>query len=551
MHESSFSRDAGDTSSDEENFEMKNSVSSRRLYRASLFVGKGNKKGEISSEEIEIERIDEAEFRRKEPLSSSMRGSFAGQGFSEGDSAADCRENARDFENQSKQKAIDEHRHKRVGFVCITGSGCGCGSKRTISLYYKAVASSQEDFIESNGRGHQISQAIASQTQLKRGILKKQSKVDRIMLDSSDELLSPSDSGLDSVDDEDFSMENSDSSDTVDSSRSSKEGYVQDEDFSMENSDSSDTVDSSRSSKEGYVRDKKSEDHSNKKGTVEQHTSKRRDLSDCNNEKEINPRSCKSQVLHEKTSRIYGVGEENEGTENMNDDAIGEDGLKRARGKRQDLPNCSNSMQACTHKDFERAERINSLHSKGQSWTGTEREDNTASSTDLPDENEVQEKCDKTSVGLHDHTPNEKLPVDDEMSDKEEGTKQPTKKIPVTTRKHYDFIIILSDYVLNKRSDFDREESDEEAKQEPAPQNTLPLKFRFEDEVPKPIEQSDFEKMVERLFSEAGFAQALEEKSFDYHENDKKLQMLLMLKKLNRTDALEGSTLGSYKMRLV
>ncbi|KAL2460924.1 SNF2 domain-containing protein CLASSY 3 [Abeliophyllum distichum] len=556
MHESSFSRDAGDTSSDEENFEMKNSVSSRRFYKASLFVGKdgtygknglkkgkkvvgqsrdnslggasisndggrsmkrgrhqssfvskvgckkmsfGNKKGEISSEEIEIERIDEAEFRRKEPLSSFMRGSFAGQGFSEGDSTADCRENARDCENQHEQKEIDKHRNKRVGFVkCITGSGSDSGSKRTINLHYKAVASSQEDFIELNGCGHQISQAIASQTQLKRGILKKQSKVDRIILDSSDELLSPSDSGFDSVDDEDFSMENSNSSDTVDSSRSSKEHYVQ---------------------------DKRTEDHSNKKGTVAQHTSKRRDLSGCNNEQEINQRSCKRQVLHEKTSSIYGVGEENEGTENMIDDANGKEGLKeRASGRRQDLPNCTNSMQACTHEDFERAERINSLHSKGQSWAGTEREDNAASSTDLPDENEVKEKCDITSVGLQGHNPNEKLPVDDEMNDKEEGAKKPTKKIPVTSRKHYDFIRILSDSVLNKGADFDMEEIDEEARQEPAPQNTVPLKFRFEDEVPKPIEQSDFGKMVEGLFSEADFAQALEEMgSFDYHENDKKI----------------------------
>ncbi|KAL2478298.1 SNF2 domain-containing protein CLASSY 4-like [Forsythia ovata] len=539
IHECSFSRDAGDTSSDEENFEMKNSVGKdetsgtnglkkgkkvvgqswgnslvgasisrdrgrpmKRGRRQSSFMSKdgckkmsfGNKIGEISSEEIEIERIDEAEFRRKEPPSSSMRGSFAGQGFSEGDSAADCRENARDCENQSEPKEIDEHRNERVGFVeRITGSGSGSGNKRTISLYYKAVASSQEDLIDSNGRGHQVSQAIASQTQLKRGILKKQSKVDRIILDSSDELLSPSDSGFDSVDDEDFSMENSDSSDTVYSSCSSKEHYVV---------------------------DKKSEDHINKKGTVAQHTSKRRDLSGCNNEKEINPRSCKRQVLHEKTSRIYGVGVENERTANMNDDANGEDGLKeRASCKRQDT-----SMQACTHEDFERAERINSIHSKGQSWAGTEREDNASSSTYLPDENEVQEKCDITCVGLQGHTPNEELHVDDEMSDKEEGTKQPTKKIPVTSGKHYNFIRILSDSVLNKGADFDREESDEEAKQEPAPQNTLPLKFRFEDEVPKPVEQSEFEKMVESLFSEADFAQALEEMgSFDYQENDKKI----------------------------
>ncbi|KAL2457220.1 Uncharacterized protein Fot_56416 [Forsythia ovata] len=90
--------------------------------------------------------------------------------------------------------------------------------------------------------------------------------------------------------------------------------------------------------------------------------------------REINPRSCKRQVLHEKTSRIYGVDEENERIENMNDDANGEDDFKeRASGKRQDLPNCTNSMQAHTHKDFERSDRINSLHSKGQLWAWTER----------------------------------------------------------------------------------------------------------------------------------------------------------------------------------
>ncbi|KAL2494499.1 Chromatin remodeling 40 [Forsythia ovata] len=197
----------------------------------------------------------------------------------------------------------------------------------------------------------------------------------------------------------------------------------------------------------------------------------------------------------------------------MNDDANGEDDFKeRASGKRQDLPNCTNSMQAHTHKDFERSDRINSLHSKGQLWAWTEREDNTASSTYLPNENEVHEKCDITSVGLQGITPNEKLPVDDEITDKEEGTK------------------ILSDSVLNKGADFDEEESDEEAKQEPAPQNTLPWKFGFEDEVPKPIEQSVFEKLVEGLFLEAGFAQALEKMgSFDYHET-------------NRSDGIQNAT---------
>ncbi|KAL2539924.1 SNF2 domain-containing protein CLASSY 4-like [Abeliophyllum distichum] len=207
MLESSFSGDAGDTSSDEEIFEMKNSVSSRRLYKASLIVEKdgtsstnglkmgkkvvrqsrgnslggatisrdcgrlkkigrcqsnfmsrvgrkkmsfGNKNGDINYEEIEIERIDEAEFRRKEPLSSSIRGSSAGQGFNEGDSASDCRENARDQDNQSERKEIVENRNKRAGSLeCITGSGSD--SERIIRLYDNAVASSQEDEIESYG----------------------------------------------------------------------------------------------------------------------------------------------------------------------------------------------------------------------------------------------------------------------------------------------------------------------------------------------------------------------------------------------------------------
>ncbi|KAL2555774.1 DNA repair protein [Forsythia ovata] len=498
MLESSFSGDAGDTSSDEEIFEMKNSVSSRRFYMAGLIVEKdgtsstnglkmgkkvvrhsrgnslggatisrncgrlkkigrcqsnfmsrvgckkmsfGNKNGGINSEEIEIERIDEAEFRRKEPLSSSIRGSSAGQGFNEGDSASDCRENARDHDNQPERKEIDENRNKRVGSLeCITGSGSD--SERIIRLYDNAVASSQEDEIESYGHGHQISQAIASQAQSKRGILKKQSKVGRIILDSSDELLSPSDSGFDSMDDEDFSVENSDSSDTVESSCSSKEHYP---------------------------RDKKSEDHSNEKGFVAKHTSKRRELSDCNDEKEINPRACKRQ--REPINFILRANH-----------VLGQ------RGKITLLLRFIYQMK-----------------------------------NDVDSDSEVQEKCDKTSVRLQDHVPNEKLPVDDETSDKEEGTKKLTKKKPVNSRKHYDFIRILSDSVLNKGADFDKEESDEETKQEPAPQYTLPLKFRFEDEVPKPIEQSELEKLVEALFSEASFAHTLEEMgSFDYHENNKK-----------------------------
>ncbi|CAI9774008.1 unnamed protein product [Fraxinus pennsylvanica] len=55
----------------------------------------GNKNEDASSAEIEIERIDEAEFRRKEQLSSPMRSFSTWQGHNEGDSVAYCSENAR------------------------------------------------------------------------------------------------------------------------------------------------------------------------------------------------------------------------------------------------------------------------------------------------------------------------------------------------------------------------------------------------------------------------------------------------------------------------
>ncbi|KAL1562056.1 SNF2 domain-containing protein CLASSY 3-like isoform X2 [Salvia divinorum] len=59
----------------------------------------------------------------------------------------------------------------------------------------------------------------------------------------------------------------------------------------------------------------------------------------------------------------------------------------------------------------------------------------------------------------------------------------------------------------------------EEAKQELAPPTpyTLPLKFRFEDEVPKPVEKTEYEKEIDDLFSDLDCDWALDKvQSFDY-----------------------------------
>ncbi|KAL2494477.1 Uncharacterized protein Fot_38234 [Forsythia ovata] len=185
MHESSFSTDAGDTS-------MKNSVSSRRLYKASLFVRKDGTSG--------------ANGLKKEKRLWGNHGAILWVEHPYHVIVED-RRSFEDFPNFGE-----------MGNFLILRVGPSLG------LLYRIRAP----------------------------------KVDRIILDSSDELLSPSDSRFHSVDDEDFSMENSDCYDIVHSSCSSKEHYVL---------------------------DKKSVDHSNKKGTVAQHTSKRRDLSGCNNER--------------------------------------------------------------------------------------------------------------------------------------------------------------------------------------------------------------------------------------------------------------------------
>ncbi|XP_073307565.1 uncharacterized protein [Primulina huaijiensis] len=114
----------------------------------------------------------------------------------------------------------------------------------------------------------------------------------------------------------------------------------------------------------------------------------------------------------------------------------------------------------------------------------------------------VQTGCSQATSGFHVHDNNDKLPVAD-------GTKRLRKRKQVSS-KRYDFWKLMADSVLERGQMPEEIESDEGAKQAPAPklQNNLPLKFRFEDELPNAVEKTEYEKEIEGLFAELDFSWA-------------------------------------------
>lgn len=80
---------------------------------------------------------------------------------------------------------------------------------------------------------------------------------------------------------------------------------------------------------------------------------------------------------------------------------------------------------------------------------------------------------------------------------------------------------MLADAVLGNGEIPINKEIDEEFKQAPASQaqTTLPMKFRFEDEVPEVVEKTEYEKEIDGLFGELDCEWALKDlQSFDYPE---------------------------------
>lgn len=80
---------------------------------------------------------------------------------------------------------------------------------------------------------------------------------------------------------------------------------------------------------------------------------------------------------------------------------------------------------------------------------------------------------------------------------------------------------MLADAVLGRGLALENKEINEEVEQAPGSptQDTLPLKFRFEDEVPEVVEKTEHEKEIDDLFCELEREWELDElQSFDYAE---------------------------------
>ncbi|PIN07993.1 DNA repair protein, SNF2 family [Handroanthus impetiginosus] len=135
-------------------------------------------------------------------------------------------------------------------------------------------------------------------------------------------------------------------------------------------------------------------------------------------------------------------------------------------------------------------------------------------------------------------TPEEKEEIHKILGDdanSERGSKQNVAEVRLTdemkklneTKKFssesHDLCRMFAYSILETAPILEKEKSDEENKQQAAvqTQNNLPSKFRFENEVLKEVEKTEYEKEIERLFSELEFNLGLDEVgSFNYHEVD-------------------------------
>ncbi|KAL3829850.1 hypothetical protein ACJIZ3_018652 [Penstemon smallii] len=441
---------------------------------------------DMDSEEYKIERIDEAEFRNKRTHFMSNIGVSSRQDLN-GEYSASTSDNIMSKKTSSTE--IDKNRKKRAG------SAYSRRKKNEKWIHDNVNAFLQDEKISSYGQGVETNLGIASRTRSKMTNKKKSPEVDKVSPDLSHESSSSADNGSDSSDGDDFELENS-----------YLDNYEVQKNIMM------------------GVSAKNSEDCHKKEGNAVKHASKRRCFPNPNNEKGKNcylPAafrrqnfSCRKQKKGGRSCERNELLEENDTI--LGDNPNAKEGLKkRSNGKRKSLPKFSYSKQSYTQKDSRAAVVVNELQSKNQSRAGIRRHKNAVSPSHSEDEDishsddDVQRKFDTTSPDILDHGKNEKLPADDE-------TEKQTKGQAVSST-HYDFYKMLANSVLEKGPVLEKKGS--EIKETPATQSTLPLKFRFEDEVPKQVEKTEYEKEMEGLFDELDLNWELDQMGlFNYSE---------------------------------
>ncbi|KAL8495726.1 hypothetical protein ACS0TY_019736 [Phlomoides rotata] len=248
----------------------------------------------------------------------------------------------------------------------------------------------------------------------------------------------------------------------------------------------------------------------NKESNCEQRTSQKRKFP--SRKRQLITEASTKQTKRRKSHQTCEVNEENE-EKNIISDSKTEDDLN----ERSTLPKSTCPEQSYAQNSYDEAKGVDGLHPKDQPQAGIMMQKREASSS--------HSKDDHNYIDDDDDDDEEEEDCNGDIPEKTEATEHVTDEIEEPARRQqvfseqYDFCNRLADAILGNEPLL----NDEEAMLVPPSQteSTLPLKFRFEDEVPKEVEKTDYEKEIEGLFSELDHCCALEElRSSNYSEDD-------------------------------
>ncbi|KAL0464279.1 UNVERIFIED_CONTAM: SNF2 domain-containing protein CLASSY 3 [Sesamum latifolium] len=375
----------------------------------------------------------------------------------------------------------------------------------------------QDDEISSYGADYDLDIGIASRTRSRMGIVGKRLEVEIVSINDSDS--SYTHGRFYSSDDDGFEGDSSYNSDEVGLLCSYDKACKLQNNVLVESAENMEACSKQEESAVIYASDRRHLSNlQNEETNCNEHTDQRQEFI-------LRTRKLGNDVSSEQTNggkghrRCETNTEKKEINRILGDDANAAEGLKEwCNGKKGNLQVFTYSQQSFPEKDCNKVEEADGLQPKSQSQAGIRKQRKAAPAHskdfDHSSDDSIQEKS-ETISDFHCVVQCEKFHVADQI-------KKMTKRKQIFP-KYYDFCRMLVDSVLERGPVLEMKENDDEAKQEPEAQtqSTLPTKFRFEDEVPKEVEKTEYQKEMEGLFAELDFNWALEELgSFVYPEVD-------------------------------
>ncbi|XP_057807504.1 SNF2 domain-containing protein CLASSY 4-like [Salvia miltiorrhiza] len=514
-------------------------------------------------EQLGIEIIDEAEFRKRKRLFVSEIGSSTGQQQDEEHIAGTSTKNVRRV-SKKKPSSIKNDGNKQRGKASVSAlknkgpawhknvvhddddedsrsDESLCSSSRT-----ESDTSPQDSEVSSYAGEQEMGVGVANRTRLKTGSIKKSSEVGSVSLGSSadsDSLttISESDNSLDS----DFEVKSSDNDIEL---LSIQQQACEVQPAGMANQRKVPTR-AKEAAPSSHSND--SHDHSpnGNKGKIEAATTSDSHLrakskpADMANQRKVPTRAKEAAPSsHSNDSHDHSPN----GTRGKIEAATTSDSHLRAKSKPAGMAN----QRKVPTRAKEAAPSSHSNDSHDHSPNGTKGIIEAATTSDshlrakskpadMASENKVPTVPKKAAPPSHskvvnDHTEentkeraeagtsDSRDHAQTEAADMANETEVPMRRKPVSPREDKDLCSVLADAVLGGGQLPTDSEICEEAKQAPASQtqDTLPLKFRFEDEVPKPVEKTEKEIEYDNLFCVLDREWALEGlQSYDYTED--------------------------------